>query len=376
VAVLLVYAGLLIGFVGILCIVRPLRLPGLRTRRGGAGVLALGLVFAATGMILPASLSAPAGERSRLDDFVAACQFRELHEIRVRAPADAVFRAVKSVTAGEIRFFGLLTWIRSPRLPRSGREDILAAPAQRPLLDVALRSGFLLLAEDTGKEIVFGTILCGRAPGLPDPRPRSFAALNRPGLCKAAMNFRVREEPGGWARLSTETRVFALGSSARRSFAIYWRLIYPGSALIRRMWLEAIRRRAEHARIPCIEELKSVTRPVNQALDGFESGRGGEKSGMRAAERVLAQARLAREKLESTATEPPCLRSKQEELIFLNHLILGFQAYIGSGSRDPKSLDSLESIIRRARVHQERGRTGTEHSGAGTRRSPRVSGMA
>ncbi len=375
-AVLLVYAGLLIGFVGILCIVRPLSFPGLRTRRGGAGVLALGLVFAAAGMILPASLSAPAGERSRLDDFVPACQFRELHEIRVHAPADAVFRAVKSVTAGEIRFFGLLTWIRSPRLPGSGREDILAAPAQRPLIDVALRSGFLLLAEDTGKEIVFGTILCGRPPELSDPRPRSFAVLDRPGLCKVAMNFRLREESGGWVRLSTETRVLALGSSARRSFAIYWRLIYPGSALIRRMWLGAIRRRAEGARIPCIEEIIAVTRAVNQALDGFESGRGGEKSGTRSAERVLAQARLAREKLELTATEPSCLRSKQEELIFLNHLILGFQAYLGTGSRDPKSFDSLESIIRRARAHQERGRTETKHSDAGTGRSRPGSGMA
>ncbi len=31
-------------------------------------------------------------------------------------------------------------------------------------------------------------------------------------------------------------------------FAIYWRVIYPGSALIRRMWLDAIRRRAERGR--------------------------------------------------------------------------------------------------------------------------------
>ncbi len=357
-AVFLVYAGLLIGFVGVLCIAHPLRLPGLRTRRAGAGVLLLGLVLAAAGVLWPASLVASTGERSRLDEFVPVCQFREFHEIRVHAPADAVFRAVKSVTAGEIRFFGLLTWIRSPRLPRSGREDIMAAPAERPLLDVALRSGFLLLAEDPGKEIVFGTILCGRPPALPDPRPRSFAALD-PGLCKVAMNFRIHEEPGGRVRLTTETRVFAIDSSARRSFAIYWRLISPGSALIRRLWLEAIRRRAEDARIFCIEELKAFTRPVNRALDGFESGRGAEKFSTRAVEGVLAQARLAREKLESTAAEPLCLQSRQEELIFLNHLILGFQAYIGSGLRDAKTLNSLESIIRRARVHQERGRTGT-----------------
>ena len=44
---------------------------------------------------------------------------------------------------------------------------------------------------------------------------------------------------------STETRVFATDDSARRRFAAFWRVIYPGSALIRRMWLRAIQRRAE-----------------------------------------------------------------------------------------------------------------------------------
>ncbi len=90
----------------------------------------------------------------------------------------------------------------------------------------------------------------------------------------------------------------------------------------------------------------------------FESAGDAAKREGSAGQRVLSEARIAREKLESAAAEPPCLRAKQEELVFLNHLILGFQAYIEAGSKDPKSLDSLESIIRRARVHQERGRTG------------------
>ena len=166
------------------------------------------------------------------------------------------------------------------------------------------------------------------------------------------MNFRLREEPGGWVRLSTETRVDALGSSARRLFAVYWRVIYPGSAFIRRQWLEAIRRRAEDPRRSCLEAIATLTRPVNRSLEEFEATR----RDVPAAQRVLEEARLAREKLESAAAEPSCVRSKQEELVFLNHLILGFQAYIGNGSLDLKSLDSLESIIRRARVHQERGR--------------------
>ncbi len=247
--VIVVYAGLLAALVGLVSIARPLRFLQIRTRLAGAAVLAAGFVVSAAGASLPAPLQRAAGPRMRLDDFVAAYQFHEVHTIRIHAPRDEVFRAIRKVTAGEIRFFRLLTWIRSPRLPWcERRENILAAPAEKPILDVATRSGFLRLAEEPGRELVVGTIL-GRRPftgGHPDPQ--DFLAFNRPGHCKTAMNFRLEEEASGWTRLSTETRVFATDRSARRRFAAYWRVIYPGSTLIRRMWLDAIRRRAEGAR--------------------------------------------------------------------------------------------------------------------------------
>ena len=43
----------------------------------------------------------------------------------------------------------------------------------------------------------------------------------------------------------SETRVHATNAQARRRFAGYWAVIRPGSGFIRRMWLRAIRRRAE-----------------------------------------------------------------------------------------------------------------------------------
>jgi hypothetical protein len=60
------------------------------------------------------------------------------------------------------------------------------------------------------------------------------------------MNFHLEEKDGS-VQLVTQTRIQATDSVAERRFAAYWRLIYPGSALIRRMWLRAIRDRAEAA---------------------------------------------------------------------------------------------------------------------------------
>ena len=58
------------------------------------------------------------------------------------------------------------------------------------------------------------------------------------------MNFAITPDGPDRSFVSTETRVFANSPSARRRFAVYWRFIYPGSAIIRRMWLRAIQRRA------------------------------------------------------------------------------------------------------------------------------------
>ena len=61
------------------------------------------------------------------------------------------------------------------------------------------------------------------------------------------MNFRVIADGRGGSVLSTETRVYAPDAATRRELAAYWRVVHPGSALIRRAWLDAIRRRAEGA---------------------------------------------------------------------------------------------------------------------------------
>ena len=60
----------------------------------------------------------------------------------------------------------------------------------------------------------------------------------------ATMNILVTEAGPERSLVTTETRVFANSGPARRRFAAYWRVIYPGSGLIRRMWLRAIQRRA------------------------------------------------------------------------------------------------------------------------------------
>ena len=180
---------------------------------------------------------------ARLDEFAPEHQFNEVHGIRIRAPRNRAYRAIKEVTAGEIAMFRALTWIR--RLGRKGPESILDPPKDEPILAVATRTGFLLLADDLEQEIVVGAVVLAPA-GVKKPRtPEQFKQIADPGFAKATMSFRIEDVGDGTCLVSTETRVHATDAPARRRFGRYWALIRPASGFLRRMWLRAIKRRAE-----------------------------------------------------------------------------------------------------------------------------------
>ena len=116
-----------------------------------------------------------------------------------------------------------------------------------PIVDGLVRGGFVRLAEVPSREIVFGVVgrfwkLIGNTPITTVGDPESFTSFEEPGYAKAAMSFLVRAEGRG-SRLITETRIQTTDAAAARSFSRYWRLVRPGSGLIRRSWLAAVRRR-------------------------------------------------------------------------------------------------------------------------------------
>jgi hypothetical protein len=242
---ILVYAGLAACFLGVVSLLKPLAFLGIVSRRYGLSVLGCGIVLFLIGETLPVSETQIQAQQTKLDEYVPVNQFEEFHSILVHAPRERVFKAMQEVSADEISLFRALTWIR--RLGQSGQESVLNAPPHQALLAVALRTGFMKLAEDQDREIVLGTLVVRPPQWRPSKPPSAidFKELRAAGFAVAAINFRIQDETGGFSLLTTETRAYATDASARRRFAAYWRVIYPGSALIRVMWLRAIRHRAE-----------------------------------------------------------------------------------------------------------------------------------
>ncbi len=243
-----VYTGIVAALLGAVCVVFPFRFLGITSWRTGAVILLSGLVLGCVGLFWPAPLTHVAQPKSRLDEILPEYQFSERHEIRVHATPDQVSAAIKEVTFADLSAYSALMRVRGmaaghfSRVPNRADKVRISDKLGNP------RSGFIQL-ENGDRETVGGMVgrpwAGGRKPGVQDLV--TYRAFQDPDSVKIAYNMQVEDLGSGWSRVSSETRILALDDSARRKMARYWRLIVPGSGLIRRQWLAAIRRRAEAA---------------------------------------------------------------------------------------------------------------------------------
>lgn len=181
-----------------------------------------------------------------LDRWLPEYRHNEVHEAVVKAPLDAVRRAVREVTGREIALARPFFALRAvPALLL--RKPIPERAYDRRILDAMTAGGFRVLS-DTPDEVVVGVIgkfWLAAAATIPIKSPEDFLAFRTEGYARGAMDFTLRDLGDGRVRVRTETRVQPLGPAATRRFGLYWFFVHPGSALLRRTWMRAIKKRAE-----------------------------------------------------------------------------------------------------------------------------------
>ena len=183
----------------------------------------------------------------------------ECHRTFVRAAPVVVFRAIREADlAGGMIPRALLALRAIPaalvallRSPRALRTEWRARRAGRRngirLADFE-RAGFRVMAEHAPTELVIGLLgrfWTARGGLCAEVSTAHFAAGPPMGLALAGWNFTVIARENGGSELRTETRVWC-APDARTKFRAYWLFVRPGSGLIRRAMLGAIRRDAEH----------------------------------------------------------------------------------------------------------------------------------
>jgi len=180
-----------------------------------------------------------------IDTWMPTWDAVERHQTHVRAPREAVWRAARTLDFARSPVVRALFALRSlPGLCSRGPRRALGGT-----LDGLLRSGFVLLGERPGEELLLGLVGRFWRPdgGIVRLTADELRTFDRPGYAVATWNFTLAADHGG-SRLATETRVRCTDAAARRSFRRYWAVVGPFSGLIRREMLRSIRRAAEAER--------------------------------------------------------------------------------------------------------------------------------
>jgi hypothetical protein len=180
-----------------------------------------------------------------LDEVMPECDVHEVHSLWVPAEPERAYEAVKTVTASEVRLYRPLMSLRGVPARLRGRPRTL--DSRVPLLTQMLEAGFVDLGAKPGSEIVVGAVgrfwsPTGNLPVRTIRTREEFKEFAQAGYSRAAMNFSVQPQGNG-SIVRTETRIVGTDAEATRKFRRYWWLIGWASAVIRRSWLRAIRRR-------------------------------------------------------------------------------------------------------------------------------------
>lgn len=175
-----------------------------------------------------------------LDLIMPTFDVAERHSIVVDRDLQRTWEAVESVDLLRPPLIRVLLELRA--LPSR------LVPGRRPALAV-LRladlpaSGFVVLAEAPGREIVYG--LVGPVWSLrfkPGPFDRdSFGSLVILDGVKIAFSVSVARRGRRKTAIATETRVVACNEASRRRFLRYWRVVGPFSGVIRVLMLREMR---------------------------------------------------------------------------------------------------------------------------------------
>jgi len=174
-----------------------------------------------------------------LDAYLPAFDLRTRYATRIAASPEVVYATLRTANFDQWGLTRTLDALRTlPALPTAPRAtwQRFRAELRRPRATLAdlLASGFSLLAERPGEELVLGTVgRFWRAHGeLHAPSAAQFLAPAPPGTAKAAWNFAVARQSSGGSVLRTETRVVCADAATRWRLRAYWLLISLASGLI------------------------------------------------------------------------------------------------------------------------------------------------
>lgn len=178
-----------------------------------------------------------------LDRFIPSPEVLEHHHIAVEAPAEVVMDAARDIRLLDSTLVRAI--FKAREIALGGEAD--ARPHPEQLFEQMKSIGWVVLAEEPGREIVMGaaTIPWHANPVFRSIAATDFEAFREPGYVKIAWSLRAEPTAADRSVFHTETRVSTTDPETREHFKHYWSYVAPGVELIRIAMLRPVKRDAE-----------------------------------------------------------------------------------------------------------------------------------
>jgi hypothetical protein len=244
------WIGIILLVVGIISLIHPLAFLFILNRIVAALVVLGGVLISSLSLLYPVKTRHSSTDRQKIDSLLPNFTFNEFHEVRINASPEKIKQVLQVTGVKDIPAARLLMKIRG-----IADEDVdLRDRASNNLVGSDTVStpdfNFFAVAPDEWITVmILKSVIITNNANQPAPPEIStleqFLSFNEYGYVKVAVNFRFISTKNKETILTTETRINGITRRDNRVFGYYWRIIYPGSAIIRRVWLDTIKKKAQ-----------------------------------------------------------------------------------------------------------------------------------
>ena len=243
------WIGVILLVVGIISFIHPLPFLLILNRNVAACVIFSGTLISVVSLLYPVKVKQSSTTNLKIDALLPNYSFNEIHEVQINASPEKVKQILQVTGVKDIPVVHLLMKIRGIADDSLDMSDRVAN--NKAGFDTFSTPDFNFFVVDPNEFVTVMIIKSAMVSNKSDkPAPpeiltlEQFTSFNNPGYVKVAVNFRFISTDNKSTTLTTETRVQGITSEDNSTFGYYWRIIYPGSAIIRRVWLDTIRKRA------------------------------------------------------------------------------------------------------------------------------------
>ncbi|MGV8137325.1 MAG: hypothetical protein AB2L20_19085 [Mangrovibacterium sp.] len=244
------WIGVIVVIIGITSLIYPLTFLFIQNSVIATCVILTGILLSGISLFYPVKEKQTSTTNQKIDDVLPYYSFNEFHEVRIKASPEKVKQVLQNIGVKDIPVAHLLMKIRGIANVDVDLSDRVSNNLVASDTVSTPDFNFFVMAPDEWITVMIlkSVIITNNAnkPAPPEIKTLDkFKAFNKPGYVKVAVNFRFISTNNKETILTTETRNKGITIKDNRIFGYYWRIIYPGSAIIRRVWLDTIKKKAE-----------------------------------------------------------------------------------------------------------------------------------